>query len=1295
MQLATEELVTLGTGDLQNQFHCLLSCLQQFIDYLDNLEVTHLPDVVPHAPQPQQLYQSANDRLPAQTKHRVQISLCAVLAPPGNPDDPVYDERLSSIQWLHDPNWAQQCTKVGTIEMMPLPEGLQVPLETYYAMLEPTAVAPCADVQWEIYVDGATSWTAAAWSVVIVKVTDYQTVFHGQLSGNVELDRTSNLWVGADTLDNIAAEFQAFLVALLIVHSHQLQGRVVIRPDLQLSRAIATFDCCTHSNPIMANLIRHLAYWIGGRLQVIEVRGHRHQPWNELADRLAKFVLQQPASEQPFDFLHPLHSFAIEYLDTQWAWMQHCPTSLLHAFPPICDGQVMQFPLSLRRTGHLPDSPQAVHSDVAKQIGVSFCMATVNVLALETAADPREFGRRIGARTQRLDAQWHAQGIHILGLQEARTTPGVFHSEHYKIWSSGPEGPTAVRFGCELWCHRTLPLAHLPDGAPLTLDAFQVIVVHTDPRRLVVKFEHMDVKFVFVVLHTPCLHLAQGPGHRSLEDVQTWWQHTTELLHTSVHEDLVWFLIDANAPLASGPNELCGMHGADRMNQQGYLFEEFLQDHRLLVPCTFERFHRGPTTTWTHPSGTKLRRDYVLVSPAAASMVQESFVLTDHDTTFEHEDHLPVCLRVHGLLQQRACEPDRIRWDYARLQDPQLVAGFQAALATLPLPTWDVNVDEHCQLYETNLLQLARQFFEKTTKSRHRHQLSAPTLAAIAFKRHVLDCGRAWNLMMDPDYKACLKAIEKEVKAKVHTDLQIYYDQLLVALQDAGDLHNFKSVHRILARLGSKKVKRATPCQPLPALRKPDGTFAHSFTEQQMVWMQQFSTIEAGTQLHWKELQRLDRPGLGPPLDVQMQDLFPSPWRLQQLLRKLKRGKVPGSNRLPPEVLKAGAAPFCTQLCALTTKAVAHCKEPLVWKGGVLVPLSKGKPDAADPLGYRSIFISDFTAKLYHTSLRDKLVQVWERGLTSFQLGGRRRMGADLAHHVLQAHSHWATSHKRPFAHVFFDIRSAFYSVLRQALFPDDGPPLSLLAALHRFRVQSTDIDYMLSVVQFDNATDGIDDHFRLLLKDALTNTHFFIKGLDAPCRTNRGTRPGDPLGDLLYNMVMSLIMRDARQRTLDATDICWTGAPEPCASFFSNVVVPPEALLDLAFVDDCAVAIHAGSIARVQEIVQVSVHSMDIAAKGRGLLLNYAAGKTEVMLHLVGRGSTHAKLRIHDQGNKMVWRMSGVPYELRVVHCYKHLGTWLQQGSKMRKECVARGAAAKQAWGPYIALSIARSTSP
>ena len=90
----------------------------------------------------------------------------------------------------------------------------------------------------------------------------------------------------------------------------------------------------------------------------------------------------------------------------------------------------------------------------------------------------------------------------------------------------------------------------------------------------------------------------------------------------------------------------------------------------------------------------------------------------------------------------------------------------------------------------------------------------------------------------------------------------------------------------------------------------------------------------------------------------------------------------------------------------------------------------------------------------------------------------------------------------------------------------------------------------MMEIVHGDNATAGVDDHFRLLLKDALTNTHFFIQGLDAPCVTNRGTRPGDPLGDLLYNMIMGLILQDARQRILTATGVQWVGDPAPCHEF-------------------------------------------------------------------------------------------------------------------------------------------------
>ena len=1268
------------TGDmlcLQDQASRLEQCLQKAA-----ISICSAPGYEDAGPVPPCRMAEPAFTRPTRSKHPVVLSLDAVLAPAGDPDAPRFDESLSTIQWLHDDNWVATCAAAPAFQLLPLPDGLQVPLESYSAMIDPTIAPPCSDAQWEVYVDGATSSTAASWSVVVVKTDGQGTHFHGQMSGPVETNRTLPAWISADSLDNIAAEFEAFVIALLLDLRGQLPGRVVLRPDLQLSRTIATFDCSTCSNTTLATLIRHLSYCLGHKLEVVEVRGHRQHPWNELADRLAKFALSQEVEPSNFQSILPLHQMATERFDSHWAWLQHCPRSLLHAFPPICEGQVMQFPLSLRHIDKSMPSPQSPGGDALHSIQVQVNILTANVLALDTVNNSKEVGRRVGARTQRLDAQWNAQKFHVLGLQETRTPQGVFHSEHYKIWSSGHQTHDAVCLGCEVWCHRSLPLATSSAGVSLTLADFQVVVALADPRRLIVKFECPMLQFTVVVLHTPCLRRAAGPGHRSLHDLQQWWQTTTQLLRANVRDELVWYFVDANAPLASAATSLYGLFGAETMNPQGELFEEFLQEMELMVPCTFERFHEGVTTTWTHPSGAKLRRDYVLVSQAAAKLTQSSFVLMDHDSTFEHEDHLPLGLRIAGALSTAAPSPDRVRWDQAKLHDPAVVERFQTALSTLPLPTRDVNIDEHCRIFETNVLQLARQFFEQTSSTKPRPQLCQQTLNSIAFKRHILDCGRAWGLMQDPAYKVELRAIEKEVRARVFADLQVHYDQVLVRLQQDGDLHNLKEVHRALSRLGARKTKMAHKYQPLPALRKQDGTLATSFTEQQVVWMQQFSEIEAGTQIHWQELQRLDRPGLGPPLDIQRQELFPSPWTLQCSLQKLKRGKAPGHNRLPPDILKAGAGPLCTQLCALTTKAVAHCKEPLEWKGGTLIPLSKGKPDAADPLGYRSIFISNFTAKLYHRSLRTHLVKIWEQGITSLQLGGRQRMGADLAHHLLQCHGHWATSVKTPYAHLFFDIKSAFYSVLRQALFLDDEVPTSLIAALKRFRVQAADIDYMLDVVQSDDATRGIDEHFRRLLKDALTNTHFFIQGLDAPCKTNRGTRPGDPLGDLLYNMVMSLILHDARQRTQRATGAQWRGQPEACPAFDDLPPLPREAFIGLAFVDDCAVAIHAPSISRVQDIVKASVAAMDVAARGRGLLLNYAAGKTEVMLHFVGRGSTEAKLQLHDMGNALCWAEGEVDYSLRAVHCYKHLGTWLQVGAKTAKEVAARGTAARQSWG-------------
>jgi len=69
-------------------------------------------------------------------------------------------------------------------------------------------------------------------------------------------------------------------------------------------------------------------------------------------------------------------------------------------------------------------------------------------------------------------------------------------------------------------------------------------------------------------------------------------------------------------------------------------------------------------------------------------------------------------------------------------------------------------------------------------------------------------------------------------------------------------------------------------------------------------------------------------------------------------------------------------------VAAPTTKTALHAREPDCWRGGRLIPLHKGKSARSEPTGYRSIFVSNFVTKLYHSVLRDHLVEVWHKPIS-------------------------------------------------------------------------------------------------------------------------------------------------------------------------------------------------------------------------------------------------------------------------------------------------------------------------
>ena len=1203
-------------------------------------------------------------------KRPVTISLEAVI--------PVQDKRHVfaedvSFQWFEKHNWEDYCKGQPSIQLVDLPEGLKVKKSTYH-MLTACSNWQAVPSLTLLFIDGAAKIDKASWSFVVVDTDGWTQSLRGCAFGEVQLCPGHDEWCGADGVDNLAGELTALVMAQNWILKQADSSKFVILPDLMLSKNIAKLLSTCRAHPNLVKLARAQSNWINSKCDYMHVKGHAAFAWNELADSLASFAMHHGAKS--FQCFPPdLHELACAKDDLNWVWMQDQTIAMAKCFPPLYQEQYAFFPPSFCKIGQ----QQSKETTPPEWSQLAFKAVTANVLAMDPKTEVDALGRQNASRTIRLDQQWHELAVQLVGIQEARTQAGRWQSERYHIISGGADFSHTAVLGCELWYHKSLAITIGNEDKPFALAEAPVVVQHADPRRLLVQFDLGVCKLEVVVLHVP-VDKAQDDNKDSLN---AWWAETKTILNGKRDAGLTLILVDANAPLASQETELVGLAGKETMNKAGEAFENFLHDQHFFAPTTMTWCHFGEHTTWTHPRGNKLRRDYILVNEGLFPFVQNSRVLHDHDNTFSHEDHRPVLLEVRGWIEVSRPRA-RIHWDYEKLRDPIRCRHFAEALATLPVPTWEVHIDSHCRIYEEQLLQLGRQYFERTRKQKVRPTLSENTLALIALKRSCLDYGRSTGEICQEDLKAELRGLENQVRKMVWKDTSAFFDTLLDQIDEANSLSDHRTVFKTLIRFGSRKSKQAQAGRPLPLLKGDDGEFAKNFHEQQQIWLKQFAGIEAGEQIHWDTLEQLNRSGLGVRNGDHELSLFPNEYQVEQVISKLKRQKATGPNEIPTDLLKAASAVVAKQLACLYAKAAGHAKEPLSWKGGYVAPLYKKGPVSLAS-SYRSIFISNYTAKIYHATLRQQLLSIWQSAIEHVQLGGRPSCGTDSAHHWIQIHSQWAAFHGLAQGMLFFDLRSAFYTVLRQSLTDVEDDGQAVMVAMIRLGMKPADVVSKLDKAKGESATQGLSRHGSLILKDALTNTHFQIRGSDTPVLTHRGTRPGDPLADVLFNLTMHMLLLDVKEIMQETTEAKWIGFAGAGFDVGNPQPIECPAYLDVSYVDDVVVAMHGFTNEDIRSMSMACVDAFRVAAWKRGLLLNFEPGKTELLWSIRGAGSKTVREKLALDGDVLCWSDAGESTELRVVKTYKHLGTWVQEKGKHGKEIKQRGSATAASWGPLV----------
>ena len=119
---------------------------------------------------------------------------------------------------------------------------------------------------------------------------------------------------------------------------------------------------------------------------------------------------------------------------------------------------------------------------------------------------------------------------------------------------------------------------------------------------------------------------------------------------------------------------------------------------------------------------------------------------------------------------------------------------------------------------------------------------------------------------------------------------------------------------------------------------------------------------------------------------------------------------------------------------------------------------------------------------------------------------------------------------------------------------------------------------------------------------------------------------------------------------------------------------------MDASYVDDCVFPVFADAKSICDRVQRATCICYDVFAS-HGMILNFAPGKTEALIHWNGADSVSCRREFSLRNEGVIRCPVGPnpPISLRVVHEYKHLGTTLGVAANVNHEIRIRNAVVRQ----------------
>ena len=162
---------------------------------------------------------------------------------------------------------------------------------------------------------------------------------------------------------------------------------------------------------------------------------------------------------------------------------------------------------------------------------------------------------------------------------------------------------------------------------------------------------------------------------------------------------------------------------------------------------------------------------------------------------------------------------------------------------------------------------------------------------------------------------------------------------------------------------------------------------------------------------------------------------------MEQSNAKLNKRRKGGGDLLP--TLAASVAPqqFARLSHPLHAKMALVRSEPVQYKSSEARILFKKKGEASKITNWRSILLGNIVPKTHHKYMRNRLMETIFTGFLACQCGGMKGRSTDEATLFVRGLLQIAQEAKSSILVLYVDITAAFYTVIRQLVFPGGADP--------------------------------------------------------------------------------------------------------------------------------------------------------------------------------------------------------------------------------------------------------------